>query len=328
MRRIAIINQKGGVGKTTTTVNLAAALANMGRSVQAIDLDPQAHMTMHLGLEPQADAPSIYNALMESTPLDDIAVPVTDNCHVVGSHINLAAAPMELASSVGREVLLRDLLDNQQQSFDYVLMDCPPSLDVLTLNALVAANELFVCLQPHFLALQGLSKLFETVNLVARRINTQLKITGIVLCMYESGTRLAAEVCSDLQQYIQHARGQQLPWSGAQIFDTYIRRNIKLAEAPSFGVDIFRYAPDSNGAADYARLAQEVDARQQTTPETSSAAPEKADAGNITHTIPDSNCAATHTPATGDVSDQESSAAGGTGSYPYPHDNNDDHSAV
>jgi len=258
MRRIAILNQKGGVGKTTTTVNLAAALAQAGRRVCVLDLDPQAHATSHLGLEPDGKAGSMYDVLVNSRPLADVRRQVEDNLWVCGSDIDLAAAEVELAGVVGREVILRDLLQAEGEAFDFVFMDCGPSLGVLTLNALAAATEVFIPLQPHFLALHGMSKLFETTALVARRINPGLKVTGIVPTLYEPTTKLAQEVLRDLAGFLEKSRGGTAPWSQARIFATKIRRNIKLAECPSFGRSIFAYAPTSNGAQDYAALAREV----------------------------------------------------------------------
>jgi chromosome partitioning protein len=258
MRRIAIINQKGGVGKTTTTVNLAAALAAAGQRVCVIDLDPQAHATTHLGIEPDGKAPSMYDVLVNNRPIAEVRRRVSDNLWIAASDINLAAAEVELAGVVGREVILRDLLLQDDDSFDFVFMDCGPSLGVLTLNSLSAASEVFIPLQPHFLALHGMGKLLETTALVARRINPGLKVTGIVLSLYESTARLAREVVNDLQEYLDGARSSQTPWANARIFNTRIRRNIKLAECPSFGQSIFTYAPHCNGAEDYANLAREV----------------------------------------------------------------------
>src|SRR5215471_1227822 len=258
MRRLAIINQKGGVGKTTTAVNLAAALAEQGQRVCVIDLDPQAHATTHLGIEPDGKAGSMYDVLINSRPLAGIRKKVGERLWVCGSDINLAAAEVELAGVVGREVILRDLLLQDEGAFDYVFMDCAPSLGVLTLNALSAANEVFIPLQPHFLALHGMGKLLETTALVAKRINPALKVTGIVLSLYESSTRLAQEVVEDLQEYLDRSRGTNTPWAMARIFSTRIRRNIKLAECPSFGQSIFAYAPTCHGADDYKTLAKEV----------------------------------------------------------------------
>src|SRR5580692_2423733 len=258
MRRIAIINQKGGVGKTTTAVNLAAALAAAGQRVCVLDLDPQAHATTHLGIEPDGKSPAMYDVLVNSRPLAEVRKRVADNLWVAGSDINLAAAEVELAGVVGREVILRDLLLQDEGCFDFVFMDCGPSLGVLTLNSLAAAGEVFIPLQPHFLALHGMGKLFETTALVAKRINPSLKVTGVMLTLYEASTRLAQEVVQDLQDYLDKSRGTNAPWSKARIFQTRIRRNIKLAECPSFGRSIFGYAPNCNGAEDYAALAREV----------------------------------------------------------------------
>src|SRR6516164_11279702 len=242
MRRIAIINQKGGVGKTTTAVNLAAALAECGQRVCVLDLDPQAHATAHLGIEPDGKSPSMYDVLVNSRPLAEVRREVADNLWVAASDINLAAAEVELVGVVGREVILRDLLLQEEGAFDFVFMDCGPSLGVLTLNALAAANEVFIPLQPHFLALHGLGKLFETTALVARRINPVLKVTGVIVCLYEATTRLAQEVVRDLETFLEKSRRQNVPWSGARVLKTRVRRNIKLAECPSFGQAIFSYA--------------------------------------------------------------------------------------
>ena len=258
MRSIAIMNQKGGVGKTTTVVNLGAALAAAGQRVCLIDLDPQAHASLHLGIDPHPEQPAVYDVLVGKARLAEVRRQVSENLSVVPSNLDLAAAEIELVGMVGREVILRDKLGEGPQPFDYLLIDCPPSLGILTLNALAAVEEVFIPLQPHFLALHGLSKLLETVELVAARINARLKLSGVVLCMYDSNTRLAAEVSQDVDEFFRGARDRQTPWAGAQTFRTRIRRNIRLAEAPSFGKSIFQYAPDSHGAEDYAQLAEEV----------------------------------------------------------------------
>ncbi len=258
MRSIAVINQKGGVGKTTTAVNLSAALAAAGQRVCLIDLDPQAHASLHLGLTPEPEQRSIYDVLTSEMPLAEARREVAPNLWVVGSDLDLAAAEVELAGVVGREVILRDRLADDEAEFDFVLMDCPPSLGVLTLNALAAVEEVLLPLQPHFLALHGLSKLLSTIQLVGRRLNDRLRLTGVVFCMYESGTRLAAEVTQDVHAFFDATRAQRTPWSAVQPFETRIRRNIRLAEAPSFGQSIFDYSADSHGAEDYAKLAREL----------------------------------------------------------------------
>jgi chromosome partitioning protein len=261
MRRIAILNQKGGVGKTTTTVNLAAALALEGHKTLVMDLDPQAHATLHLGLLPGRSGPSLYEALTQGMSLASVRRQVTANLHICGSHIDLAGAELELLGTVGREVILRDQLLADTEKFDYVLMDCPPSLSVLTLNALCAATEVFIPLQAHFLALHGLSKLLETVHLVSKRVNRDLKVGGIILCLYDAGTRHGSEVIEDLESYFADRRKSAAPWAEARLFKTRIRRNIRLAECPSFGQSIFQYAPNSRGAEDYASLAGEIQGR-------------------------------------------------------------------
>lgn len=268
MRRIALMNQKGGVGKTTSTVNLAVGLARAGQRVCLIDMDPQAHSTTHLGVEHDVDRPSVYNLLLRSAPLAQARQQVEENLWIIPSDLNLAGAEIELAGVVGREVILRDVLDDDSEPFDFVLMDCPPSLGVLTINALTAASEVIVPLQPHFLALHGLSKLFETVQLVAKRLNPRLRVSGILLCLYETGTRLSAEILNDLEAFLEktRARGGSSPWAHATIYQTRIRRNIRLAESTSFGQSIFDYEPTSPGARDYSHLVKEILAQSGTHP--------------------------------------------------------------
>src|SRR5438477_11306470 len=200
----------------------------------------------------------MYEVLVNSQPLAEVRRKGRGRPWIAGSDINLAAAEVELAGVVGREVILRDLLLQDEGAFDFVFMDCAPSLGVLTINALAAANEVFIPLQPHFLALHGMGKLLETTALVAKRINPSLRVTGIVLSLFESTTRLAQEVVNDLHDYLERARGGNTPWAKARIFSTRIRRNIKLAECPSFGQSIFEYAPTCHGAHDYLDLAREV----------------------------------------------------------------------
>jgi len=258
MRSIAIINQKGGVGKTTTAVNLSAALAREGHRVGLIDVDPQAHASLHLGLDPAAKVPTVYDLLTEDVQMADVWQVAEPNLSVAASHIDLAAAEVELAGVVGREVILRDKMLATADDFDYVLIDCPPSLGILTINALSAVDDVFLPLQPHFLALHGLSKLLKTIGLVNERLNDRLQLAGVVLCLYESGTRLAAEVAGDVDQFFREARKGGRAWANVRLFETRIRRNIRLAEAPSFGQSIFSYAATSPGAEDYRALGGEL----------------------------------------------------------------------
>jgi len=264
MRTIAIMNQKGGVGKTTSSVNLAAGLARQGKRVLLIDLDPQGHASLHLGYEAVGDMPTIYDVFSSVKTIGEVRHLVSDNLWVAPSNVDLAAAELELVDAPNRETVLRNALNliAESNAFEYVIMDCPPSLGVLTVNALTAASEVFIPLQPHFFALQGLSKLLATTALVSRRLNRDLKVTGIMLCLYETGTRLASDVCDDLTDFLSRSEGDT-PWSGAKIFESRIRRNIKLAEAPSYGQSVFDYAPKCNGSEDYGNMVDEVLAMQQ-----------------------------------------------------------------
>jgi chromosome partitioning protein len=266
MRTIAFMNQKGGVGKTTTAVNLGAALAELGKRVCMIDLDPQAHLTINFGVDPTPEMTSLYNVLVEETPLTQAIHPLGNNLWLVPSSIDLAAAEIELVTVMGREMLLKNAIDAASETgefaFDYLLMDCPPSLGLLTINALSAASEVIIPMQPHFLALQGVAKLLETVQRVNKRMNPRLKVTGIALTMYDSQTKLTTEVVNEIASFITAAQDKPLPWSAAKIFQSKIRRNIKLAESPSFGQPILQYDPGSNGAADYRALASEIAAME------------------------------------------------------------------
>jgi len=257
VKTIAVINQKGGVGKTTTVANLGAALAEAAHPTCLIDLDPQSHLTLHFGVEPGTPEVGTYDVVGSDVPVASARIEVRPGLSLVPADIDLAAAEQELVTAVGREQVLRDRLAAEPLDCEFVLIDCPPSLGLLTLNALSAADEVIIPLQPHFLALQGLGKLLETVLLVQQRINPSLRVSGVVLCMFESTTRLAGEVLSDLQGFFEAARDDRTPWAGARIYQSIVRRNIKLAECPSHGKTIFQYDATSRGAADYGALARE-----------------------------------------------------------------------
>ena len=271
MRRIALINQKGGVGKTTTTVNLGAALALQGKRVLVVDLDPQGNLSVHLDCRPEDAELSIYDVLTGNCGLGAAVRPTrTGNLFVVPSHIDLSGAELELAASFGRESLLKDAIQAWAEgaggpgggppegtsgsdegsipgsSFDYLLFDCPPSLGLLSVNGMVAAGEVILTLQTEFFALQGMSKLVDVIALLRRRLNPELEIAGILPCLYDTRLRLAREVLAEIRNYFPGQVGRP------------IGKNVKLAEAPSYGQTIFEYAPDSTGAQDYRHLAKMV----------------------------------------------------------------------
>ncbi|MHC4931056.1 MAG: ParA family protein [Planctomycetota bacterium] len=260
MRVIAVFNHKGGVGKTTSVVNLGAALARKGYRVLLIDCDPQACLTVHLGVDLDNPGGSFYEVMTRDMPMERAVRGVGDKGEetllLVPSHLDLAGAELELATAMGRERILRDALDRylrDEGELDYVFLDCPPSLGLLTVNALTATDEVFVPLQTEYLALRGVGKLIEVITLVRRRLNPEIQITGILPTLSRTGTLLAREVQEEIERHF-----------GPKVFKTRIRSNVRLAEAPSHGKSIFAYDPRSKGAEDYLALAEEVDAMQVT----------------------------------------------------------------
>ena len=256
-RIAAFLNQKGGVGKTTSTVNIGAAIASLGRRTLLIDLDPQSHLSLHLGVDGATVGSTAYEALVEpDAALRDSIVQVRENLWLLPSTTDLAGAETELASHPDRNRILRERFEPIAGEYDFVLIDCPPSLGVLTLNGLCLADEVVVPMQAQFLAMQGLTKLLETVQALSQGLNPRLKVSGVVLCMHETQTAHSREVVQELTNFFAEHEGSGLPWDGAKVFLPAVRRNIKLAEAPSFGQTIFDYAPWCPGAIDYRTLAE------------------------------------------------------------------------
>jgi len=254
MRRIAFANQKGGVGKTTCCVNLSAALAEAGKKVLLVDIDPQANASIHLGVEVHSLRKSVYDVLLGEASVDDALLKgVRGNLDCLPSNIDLSGAEVELATSVGREVALRNALDEHMKKteYDFVMIDCPPSLGVLSINGLCAAEEVFLTVQTEYFALQGISKLMEVVSLVRRRLNPRLHISGVIPTMVDMRTNLSREVLEDIRSFFEK-----------QVFNTVIRQNVRLAEAPGFGKTILEYDPNCYGSQDFRSLADEVLSRR------------------------------------------------------------------
>ncbi|MEE9127949.1 MAG: ParA family protein [Planctomycetota bacterium] len=258
MIRTVVINQKGGVGKTTTVVNLGAALARRGKQVLLMDMDPQANLTLHLDQRPDGDTQTMTSLLVDDAKLSDLIRSTgNDGLYMVPADTSLAGAEQLLANRIGRETILREAFESYEgpPEFDYVLMDCPPSLGVITANALVAGDEVIVPMQAEYFAMQGMAKLMEVIHLVKRRLNPELEPRFILPCMVDHRTRLSSEVISEIGRHF-----------GDLLAASCIRSNVKLAEAPSFGHTIFEHAPDSHGAKDYLQFAEEFLAAHEEAP--------------------------------------------------------------
>ena len=247
-RTIAIANQKGGVGKTTTTINLSACLAEKGKKVLAVDMDPQGNMTSGLGVDKDSVENTIYNLIIGEAKMEEVLIKnVLENLDIIPTNIDLSGAEIELLDVEEKEYIVRNEINKIKDNYDFIIIDCPPSLSMLTINAMTTADSVLVPIQCEYYALEGLSQLIHTVKLVRDRLNPKLTIEGVVFTMYDARTNLSLQVVENVKDNLEQT-----------IYKTIIPRNIRLAEAPSYGIPINKYDPKSAGAESYLRLADEV----------------------------------------------------------------------
>ena len=245
MKKIAFINQKGGVGKTTCAMNIGAGLTMLGKKILLIDLDPQAHLTYSLGIKAHDLTATVYELLKGTNKAEKVIIK-RNGIDLIPSSLELSGAEIEFSGIAGREFLLQEAL-NGIYNYNYILIDCPPSLGLLTLNALTTAQEVYIPLQTEFLSLQGMSKLLSTIDIVKKRLNKDIEITGIIATRFDNRKNLNREVVEKIIEYF-----------GSRVFKTLVRDNVSLAEAPSYGQTIFEYKPSSYGAKDYLNLCREI----------------------------------------------------------------------
>ena len=247
-RTIAIANQKGGVGKTTTAINLSACLAEKGKKVLAVDMDPQGNMTSGLGVDKDSVENTIYNLIIGEAKMEEVLIKdVLENLDIIPTNIDLSGAEIELLDVEEKEYIVRNEIDKIKDNYDFIIIDCPPSLSMLTINAMTTADSVLVPIQCEYYALEGLSQLIHTVELVRDRLNPKLTIEGVVFTMYDARTNLSLQVVENVKDNLEQT-----------IYKTIIPRNIRLAEAPSYGIPINKYEPKTAGAESYLRLADEV----------------------------------------------------------------------